>query len=151
VYGRQNWEEVIMAFDKDELSKIKSKEAGWKADAEVKEAKRAAQERAVDAYNQSASNIMAGKSNPKTSDAINMETYSPDLRKGSKNFPSTTKDFAEKGGAAIEAADQEKSREEGRSPRSATMLESLGLKKGGKVSSASKRADGCCIRGKTRA
>jgi len=95
--------------------------------------------------------IMAGKSNPKTSDAINMETYSPDLRKGSKNFPSTTKDFAEKGGAAIEAADQEKSREEGRSPRSATMLESLGLKKGGKVSSASKRADGCCIRGKTRA
>ena len=27
----------------------------------------------------------------------------------------------------------------------------LGMKKGGKVSSASKRADGCCIRGKTRA
>ena len=26
-----------------------------------------------------------------------------------------------------------------------------GMKKGGKVSSASKRADGCCIRGKTRA
>jgi hypothetical protein len=25
------------------------------------------------------------------------------------------------------------------------------MKKGGKVSSASKRADGCCIRGKTRA
>jgi hypothetical protein len=27
----------------------------------------------------------------------------------------------------------------------------MGLKAGGKVSSASKRADGCCIRGKTRA
>jgi hypothetical protein len=27
----------------------------------------------------------------------------------------------------------------------------MGLKKGGKVSSASKRADGCAIRGKTRA
>jgi len=27
----------------------------------------------------------------------------------------------------------------------------VGMKKGGKVSSASKRADGCCIRGKTRA
>ena len=27
----------------------------------------------------------------------------------------------------------------------------FGFKKGGKVSSASKRADGCCIRGKTRA
>jgi hypothetical protein len=28
---------------------------------------------------------------------------------------------------------------------------SKGMKKGGKVSSASKRADGCCIRGKTKA
>jgi hypothetical protein len=28
---------------------------------------------------------------------------------------------------------------------------SKGMKKGGSVSSASKRADGCCIRGKTRA
>jgi hypothetical protein len=27
----------------------------------------------------------------------------------------------------------------------------MNMKKGGKVSSASKRADGCCIRGKTRA
>jgi hypothetical protein len=29
--------------------------------------------------------------------------------------------------------------------------EEMGMKKGGKVSSASKRADGCVIRGKTRA
>jgi hypothetical protein len=31
------------------------------------------------------------------------------------------------------------------------MEERYGMKKGGSVSSASKRADGCCIRGKTRA
>jgi len=31
------------------------------------------------------------------------------------------------------------------------MAKALGMKAGGKVSSASKRADGCCIRGKTRA
>jgi hypothetical protein len=31
------------------------------------------------------------------------------------------------------------------------MAGGLGMKKGGMVSSASKRADGCCIRGKTRA
>jgi hypothetical protein len=29
-------------------------------------------------------------------------------------------------------------------------LEKVGMKKGGKVSSASKRADGCCQRGKTK-
>jgi hypothetical protein len=33
----------------------------------------------------------------------------------------------------------------------AKVNKALGMKKGGKVSSASKRADGCCIRGKTRA
>ena len=32
-----------------------------------------------------------------------------------------------------------------------TALEKYGMKSGGKVSSASKRADGCAIRGKTRA
>jgi hypothetical protein len=32
-----------------------------------------------------------------------------------------------------------------------TMGNVTGMKKGGSVSSASKRADGCCIRGKTRA
>lgn len=29
-------------------------------------------------------------------------------------------------------------------------MEKVGMKKGGKVSSASKRADGCCVKGKTR-
>jgi hypothetical protein len=33
----------------------------------------------------------------------------------------------------------------------AKVNKALGMKKGGKVSSASKRADGCAIRGKTRA
>jgi hypothetical protein len=32
-----------------------------------------------------------------------------------------------------------------------TEIKSSGMKKGGKVKSASARADGCCIRGKTRA
>ena len=32
-----------------------------------------------------------------------------------------------------------------------TMGNATGMKKGGKVSSASKRADGCCTRGKTKA
>jgi hypothetical protein len=35
--------------------------------------------------------------------------------------------------------------------RSRSMMAEKGMKKGGKVSSASKRADGCAIRGKTRA
>ena len=38
----------------------------------------------------------------------------------------------------------------GRKTREQAQMEA-GMKKGGKVSSASKRADGCCIRGKTRA
>jgi hypothetical protein len=130
-------------FTKDELDKIKSKEAGWKADADVKEAKKDAQTRAVNAYNQAASDKMSGKKDYKNSDYLNIESYAPNFKKSGADI--------EGAGKAIEAADQEKKREEGRSPRSATMMESLGFKKGGKVKSASARADGCCIRGKTRA
>ena len=39
----------------------------------------------------------------------------------------------------------------GMKTREQAKAESQGMKKGGKVSSASKRADGCAIRGKTRA
>ena len=41
----------------------------------------------------------------------------------------------------------------GRKTKEQAQMEAQGnrMKKGGKVSSASKRADGCCIRGKTRA
>jgi hypothetical protein len=35
--------------------------------------------------------------------------------------------------------------------RNKKALEPFSMAKGGKVSSASKRADGCCVRGKTRA
>jgi hypothetical protein len=41
--------------------------------------------------------------------------------------------------------------EDAMSAKKGAMAGGLGMKKGGKVSSASKRADGCCIRGKTRA
>jgi hypothetical protein len=39
----------------------------------------------------------------------------------------------------------------GKKSKEQAEAEAKGMKKGGKVSSASKRADGCCIRGKTRA
>jgi hypothetical protein len=39
----------------------------------------------------------------------------------------------------------------GAAPAPGTPVVPAGMKKGGKVSSASKRADGCAIRGKTRA
>jgi hypothetical protein len=41
--------------------------------------------------------------------------------------------------------------EDAMSAKKGAMAGGLGMKKGGKVSSASKRADGCAIRGKTRA
>jgi hypothetical protein len=63
---------------------------------------------------------------------------------------------AKKGAEALKKADYEafgshgdaarKGMEEGHMDQMGTAY-----KKGGKVSSASKRADGCCIRGKTRA
>ena len=52
-----------------------------------------------------------------------------------------------------EKADEKKKAEEERDAnRSGSMLmDEMGMKSGGKVSSASARADGCAIRGKTRA
>jgi hypothetical protein len=45
-----------------------------------------------------------------------------------------------------------KAKEERNASRSKSMtMDEMGMKKGGKVSSASKRADGCAIRGKTKA
>jgi hypothetical protein len=47
---------------------------------------------------------------------------------------------------------QEKDEEKARREMAAIQAgKTPGMKKGGSVSSASKRADGCCIRGKTRA
>ena len=58
------------------------------------------------------------------------------------------------GARMIASSAQEKDEEKKRKAAEAGMAPSVptpGMKKGGKVSSASKRADGCAIRGKTRA
>jgi hypothetical protein len=61
------------------------------------------------------------------------------------------------GARMIASNAQEKDEEKKRRAAEAGMVPDQGgaapmpMKKGGKVSSASKRADGCCIRGKTRA
>ena len=82
------------------------------------------------------------------SDYLNLETYSKlpseDLRVA-RNL--------EEAGQAIEEADAEKLRESRKGKPPSTMdkiRSSIGMKKGGKVSSASKRADGIAQRGKTR-
>lgn len=129
-----------MAFTPEELEKIKSKEAGWKADADVKQANKDAQARAVNAYNQAAKDKMSGKQDYKNSDYLNIETYVPNFKKSGADIESA--------GKALQAADQEKQREAGRSPRSATMMESMGFKKGGKVPTV--RGHGIEQRGKTK-
>ena len=53
---------------------------------------------------------------------------------------------------AAEKAEKKKTKEERDANRSGSMIaDEMGMKKGGSVSSASKRADGCAIRGKTKA
>jgi hypothetical protein len=53
---------------------------------------------------------------------------------------------------AAEKVEKKKAKEERDASRSGSMtMDEMGMKSGGKVSSASKRADGCAIRGKTRA
>ena len=74
-----------------------------------------------------------------SSDALNVLTYG----KPTKLSEVDSHKFVNK---ALEAADAEKKRESNRPTYS-----DKGMKKGGKVSSASARADGCCVRGKTRA
>jgi hypothetical protein len=45
----------------------------------------------------------------------------------------------------------EESKRDAQDARDRSKIKAMGFKEGGKVSSASKRADGCAIRGKTRA
>jgi hypothetical protein len=103
--------------------------------------------RAVDAYNKTAMDtIKAGKKTP-TSDYINLETYSPI----SKN---KTIDI-EEAGKALDESDSEMLRESrrGNTKPLSTMEKirsTVGLAKGGKVGSASRRADGIAQRGKTK-
>ena len=65
-----------------------------------------------------------------TSDTYNLDTYGP------------KKMNRESAAKALEAADSEKARERTRGVKP--------MKKGGKVSSASSRADGCAVKGKTK-
>ena len=53
---------------------------------------------------------------------------------------------------AYEGKEEEKKRKEAEAAAAvpAGTVPASGMKKGGKVSSASKRADGCCIKGKTK-
>jgi len=51
-------------------------------------------------------------------------------------------------GAVADAIRREREKEDQTPP--GVVPTSSGMKKGGKVGSASKRADGCCVRGKTR-
>jgi hypothetical protein len=107
-----------------------------------------AEKRASSAYNETVKNYMSGKSpkDSKTDDYINIETYDPNFKNRKSDVKSASK--------ALITADQELQREKNRSPREATFKErlsgALGLKKGGSVGSASKRADGIAQRGKTK-
>jgi hypothetical protein len=79
--------------------------------------------------------------------------------KGLKNLSDKVSDFADKRGLAnpvevINEALGGETREESRKRREeakASTSEPVKKAKGGSISSASKRADGCAIRGKTRA
>ena len=71
-----------------------------------------------------------------TSDYVRLQSYAPSYQGKKDTYENTLK--------ALQEADTDLMREEKRAARA------KGMKKGGKVSSASKRADGCAIRGKTR-
>ena len=95
----------------------------------------------IDRYNRSKRISNAAQSwttnleNEGSSDAINIDTYGKP--KSSKQVESSK--FV---GKALDEADAEKAREHTRGAK--------GMKKGGKVSSASSRADGIAQRGKTK-
>jgi len=103
--------------------------------------------RAAEGYNKAVTDTMkTGKKSP-TSDYINLETYS----KLNKN---KTLDL-EEAGKALDDSDAEMLRESRRGDTKPTstmqkIRSAIGMAKGGKVSSASSRADGCCVKGKTK-
>jgi len=88
---------------------------------------------------------MEGKPN---NDRINLDTYVPGFEKG------RTID-TEEGMKGLREAENELKRETSRGGKDTSLRgkirEITGMKKGGSVKSASARADGCAIRGKTRA
>ena len=95
--------------------------------------------------------VQSGIDKKPSSDRINMGTYVPGFEQG------RTIDV-EEGMKGLREAESELKRESsrgGKEPKDTSLRgkirEVTGMKKGGKVSSASKRADGCAQRGKTRA
>lgn len=58
--------------------------------------------------------------------------------------------FNEEGKTILESMTDPRVRQSMREAAAQERREARGYKKGGKVNSASKRADGCCVRGKTR-
>jgi uncharacterized protein HemX len=68
-------------------------------------------------------------------------------QKGYANYEADLKKRQEE----MKAKDKEPSTKDKQLDLMSKGLKMLGMKSGGKVSSASKRADGCAIRGKTRA
>jgi hypothetical protein len=105
-----------------------------------------AEDRAINAFNDSLTNRLNNKKDYKTNDYINLETYAPNFNKEGADIPTA--------GKAIEAADYEIKREISRAPKATTIdkiRSAIGIKKGGKVkSSASKRADGIATKGFTK-
>jgi hypothetical protein len=84
-----------------------------------------------------------------TSDYLRLQSYAPSYQGKRDTYENTLK--------ALQEADTDLMREEKKSARAKGMkkgnsggADSDGMKKGGSVSSASKRADGCAMRGKTK-
>ena len=92
--------------------------------------------------------VRSGIEGKPNNDRINMDTYVPGFEKG------RTID-TEEGMKGLREAENELKRETSRGGKDTSLRgkirEITGMKKGGSVKSASARADGCAIRGKTRA
>jgi hypothetical protein len=92
--------------------------------------------------------VRSGIEGKPNNDRINMDTYVPGFEKG------RTID-TEEGMKGLKEAENELKRETSRGGKDTSLRgkirEITGMKKGGAVKSASARADGCAIRGKTRA
>jgi len=84
-------------------------------------------------------------------------TYNPSKKRGEllKDGISTGNYFsdldeAQDKAAQMNADERRKAKSEERKPIAEGLKKAVGMKSGGKVSSASKRADGCAIKGKTK-
>lgn len=73
-----------------------------------------------------------------TSDYLRLQSYAPSYQGKRDTYENTLK--------ALQEADTDLMREEKKSARA----KGKGMKSGGSVSSASKRADGCAVKGKTK-